>query len=171
MVSRLLCKAFITLDELITPLHPKNNGLSTVFSNTHFITMRKHCVLQFFVKNGKYFKASDSILSKHTNTMSDNWCKHVIYFLFGVHFIKCILWLFPAKYITAYLSILSKWLYICNTNRYLYLFRRWRSCKILFKTKYVTQIDQLPLMNLFICCFAFSASSNALVNKQNILRF
>ena len=72
---------------------------------------------------------------------------------------------------STYLSILSKWLYICNTNRYLYLFRRWRSCKILFKTKYVTQIDQLPLMNLFICCFAFSASSNALVNKQNILRF
>ena len=160
MVSRFLCKAFITLDELITPLHPKNNGLSTVFSNTHFITMRKHCVLQFFVKNGKYFKATDSILSKHTNTMSDNWWKHVISTLLVDISLNAF-----SDYFQINISESS------TNNRYLYLLDVGEHKRFLFKTIYVTYIDQLPFMILFICCFAFSASSNALVNKQNILRF
>ena len=73
-VSKFLFKGFITLDELITPLHQKNNGLSTVFSNTNFITMREHCVLHIFVKNEKYFLVTDFILHKHANTMCIYWC-------------------------------------------------------------------------------------------------
>ena len=125
MVSRLLCKAFITLDELITPLHPKNNGLSTVFSNTHSITMKKHCVLQIFVKNGKCFKATDSILSKHTNTISDHWCKHVISILLTDISLNVSL-IISSEINQGVTRITSQFLisdFFCNLSRYLYLFR------------------------------------------------